>query len=502
MIKEVKDYCVKNGLLAEGDRVLLGLSGGADSVCLLLVLLELAKEMNLSIFPVHIHHEIRGEEADRDLDFCRNLCAEHDLYLVEKHFDVKGIAQEKGMSLEEAGRMIRYQEFNRLARGLCCNRIAVAHHKNDQAETVLFHFFRGSKLKGLAGIEPRRGMIIRPLLCVSRKEIEEYLRESGQIYCTDSTNLEDDYTRNKIRLNILPEAEEICSGATDHIASAAAYLQKVESFLVKLTDKLSQEAVEIKPSGIHLKIHAIRKADTLIAERLIYKLICDAAGEKKDVTSLHVRQCMELCDKQTGKEINLINGAIVSKSYDYLVFKRAPKEEKTEALDRPTFSVFDNLKKKLDELNKSEEPVNDEPALKPFEMSVTSFPCRVMGIPGVGRMTFDLIEAVPNAASFIEANGGIPKSSYTKWFDYDKIQGTVLLRRGEKEDNLALYADGKGKKLFDVLADLKIPKEERETMTVLVCDHDVLWIPGMRGSEAYRISDRTKRILTVTMYGK
>ena len=242
-VNRIKEYCRQKELLLQGDRVLVGLSGGADSVCLFLVLLSLAKEWNLSLVPVHVNHNIRGEEAEADEQFCKELCRSHGMELLVVSCDVPELAKERGWSLEEAGRNARYEAFFGLAAEHSCHRIAVAHHQNDQAETVLFQMFRGSRIRGLAGMDAKNGSIIRPLLNVTRTEIENYLNTQGQSYCVDRTNYEDDYTRNKIRNRILPLAGEVQPRAVEHVAETAEYLGRVEEFLTRLTDTLFAESV-------------------------------------------------------------------------------------------------------------------------------------------------------------------------------------------------------------------------------------------------------------------
>ena len=172
---KIKAFCRQKELFSPGDKVITGLSGGADSVCLFLVLLTMAQELGLTVVPVHVNHNLRGEEALADQQFCEELCRRYGLTLTVVSVPVAELAREQGLSLEEAGRNVRYEAFGEIAKEKQCNKIAVAHHKDDQAETVLFQMFRGSRLKGLAGMEAKNGSLVRPLLTVTREEIEEYL---------------------------------------------------------------------------------------------------------------------------------------------------------------------------------------------------------------------------------------------------------------------------------------------------------------------------------------
>lgn len=197
------------GMLKGGERVTAALSGGADSVCLLLVLNDLKERYSLKLDAVHVNHCIRGEEADRDEEFCRKLCERLGVELTVKRIDVPAIAAEKKQSLEEAARNVRYSVF---AEHSGIGLTATAHTASDNAETVLLNLARGTGLKGMCGIPPVRDNIIRPLIDVTRQDVENYLKELEQDFVTDSTNLDNDYTRNRIRHNIIPEILRINSG--------------------------------------------------------------------------------------------------------------------------------------------------------------------------------------------------------------------------------------------------------------------------------------------------
>ena len=237
-LRKVKEYIKQHGMLNQNDRVILGLSGGADSVCLFLMLHAMAKENGWLLYPVHVNHGIRGEEALEDQKFCEKLCEIYGYSCRVISVDVPGLAKLHGISEEEAGRNVRYEAFENLAAqleeqvGKDSVKIAVAHHKNDQAETVLHHLCRGTDVTGMAGIRSRRGNLIRPLLCLSREEIETYLRKECQPFQTDSTNQTDEYTRNRLRNCILPQlTEKINKKTVEHICELADTMAEVEDFL-------------------------------------------------------------------------------------------------------------------------------------------------------------------------------------------------------------------------------------------------------------------------------
>lgn len=235
---KIMGYADQHALLSPGDRIVVGLSGGADSVCLLLALQVLSVKLPLSLCAVHVEHGIRGQEALEDAAFCRQLCETRGIPFREVHCAVPERARREGLSLEEAGRKARYETFAQVLEAWGGTKIAVAHHREDQAETLLLHLFRGTHLAGMQGMRPRQEVIIRPLLDTSREEIEQWLCQQGVFWRTDSTNLTDDYARNRVRHRILPEARQINSAATEHLAETCGAIGEVMDYMEAEAEKL------------------------------------------------------------------------------------------------------------------------------------------------------------------------------------------------------------------------------------------------------------------------
>lgn len=208
MEQKVNAYIQKYHMLEKGEKIVIGVSGGADSVCLLFLLLSLRSEWDLKLQAVHVHHGLRGADADADEQYVRKLCQVQDVPLYVFHEDVKAYAKERGMTEEEAGRVLRRERFVQIKNETGASKIVLAHHKNDNVETVLWNLSRGSGIRGAGGIRPKNGDWIRPLLCVTREEIEDYLGERKIAYCEDATNKEDDYTRNRLRNHVIPYLQE------------------------------------------------------------------------------------------------------------------------------------------------------------------------------------------------------------------------------------------------------------------------------------------------------
>ena len=246
MLRKVINFTDKWQMLQKEDCVIAGVSGGADSVCLLFVLLELQKKIGFEIIVVHVNHGLRGPAADEDEAYVKRICREHGIICESYFVNVESIAKNRKQSTEEVGRDVRKECFSKTLQKYGGTKIALAHHQNDSAETFLFHLARGTGLKGLGGILPVNGNVIRPLLCLDRNEIEAYLKEQGVSYCVDQTNASDAYTRNRIRNHVLPYMEENVNGKTvEHINETMEQIRRIQDYLEKQTDSYWEKCVQI-----------------------------------------------------------------------------------------------------------------------------------------------------------------------------------------------------------------------------------------------------------------
>ena len=234
MLSKVKDYIKQHNLLNSNDLYIVALSGGADSVALLLFL----DEMGYQVHAAHCNFHLRGAESDRDEAFCESLCLQKNIPFHRIHFDTLTYAETHHVSVEMAARELRYGYFEQLRKDIGASGICVAHHRDDSVETVLLNLIRGTGLRGLTGIQPRKGYILRPLLCVSRQEIEHFLQERGQEYVTDSTNLVADVLRNKLRLQIIPLLQTLNPAAIDNILRSTEHLAEAQLVLDSISYKL------------------------------------------------------------------------------------------------------------------------------------------------------------------------------------------------------------------------------------------------------------------------
>lgn len=464
MIRKVYEYIQKYHMIEKNDTIVIGVSGGADSVCLFSILSEIQKLLPFSLHVVHINHQIRQEAGD-DAKFVEGLCASHQVpfYLVEK--DVGAIAKQERISEEEAGRLVRYRAFEEVLQSLSLKnasqgKIAVAHNKNDRAETMLFNLFRGSGIKGINGISPTRDNIIRPLLCLERKEIEDYLKEKNISYCIDATNEEDVYTRNKIRHHILPLAEEISNQAVSHMNETAQRLEEVENYLTSKAAEERKRCCKEENQQIKIDVERFRETDSILQTYIIRDCIYQIAGNKKDITSKHIKDVISLFTKQVGKFIILPYGMNARRTYSQVILSN---EERKEA----------------EETDKWKQNVK--------------VPGEII-IKGIGSFTFILLDASKKQQ--------ISEKTYTKWFDYDKIKKSLVLRTRETGDYLTINEKMDKKSLKQYLINEKIESSKRDKIILLTEENHVLWVVGHRISFQYKVTDSTKHILQVQFKGE
>ena len=311
MLEKVLDTIEQFDMLHRGDSVVIGLSGGADSVALAHILLRLAGRYSLTLSAVHVNHNIRTEGAMHDQQFVEKFCAENSLPLKVYSLDIKGIAQKYDLTLEEAGRQQRYAVFK--AAG--ADKTAVAHNLNDNAETMIMRLCRGTGLKGMGGILPVRDDIIRPLIMCSRDEIESYCRQNGLNWCTDETNLQTDYTRNKIRHLVLPVLKEINPDAISVLGKNALIFRQEND----LVEQLAAEAFERLKNGNTLDANDLSKLNDVLRYR-VYRIACENAVGLKDIAFRHIEIIDDLLDKPVGRRVDLPKGLCVIRDGGGLTF--------------------------------------------------------------------------------------------------------------------------------------------------------------------------------------
>jgi len=434
VMNTIKNY----NMILPNDNIVVGLSGGADSVALLHILVALKYALKIGqIFAVHINHGLRGKDATNDETFVQNLCDNMHIPLKIYDADVKGLAKAEKLSIEEAGRKLRYIYLNQASDALGGNcKIATGHHQNDNAETVIMNLARGAGLRGLCGIPPisgNTGSIIRPLLDVSRTEIEAYTKKHNLDYVQDASNHSQTYTRNRVRHTVLPAMETaINPKAVRTIATNTTWLRAEEEYI----EEIAQEtliACTVKEIG--LSIPKLENLHPAIARRVI-RLFIAQYRQLSDITVKHVQAVLDLTRAKTGKEAH-IPGLIARREYACLTLT-IPTEATSFGEYKLTDAVF---------------------------------------IPPLGK-TISLTHTTPNK-----------KPLCTKIFDYDMVKEPLVLRTRHSGDKITLGGNLPfTKKLQNYFIDEKIPKAKRDSIPIIASGSDVLWIMDSKNTVSSKYS--------------
>lgn len=476
MIRKILNYIDEYNMLDNCNNIVVGLSGGADSVCLINALAEIVrlhadKYGSISITAVHINHGIRGEEAERDEAFAKSVADNLGIKFMVYRLDIPGMAKQRGISEETAGRIARYECFRKTAAQLDTvhTRIAVAHHMDDQAETVLMHMIRGSSVDGLAGMRPVAGDIIRPLLCVSRTDIEKYLGGRAISFVTDSTNMDNGYTRNMVRNCIIPDIEKINPQFKQAVNNMSDDVAEYLDYIAYMTDKAEKMYVHYNERDVVIGAESVGDDYSgLIVRNLIKKAYSYIHGDIVNLYRVHIEDAFKLFGMENGKSINLPAGVIARKVPDGVMICEAGVMEHTS--DRDDFEIG------LDVMGKHAGEI-----VLPYCVHY-----------GKSKVEWEVIEN----KDLIKLND----NDYTKYFDYDMIKCNPVFRYRKAGDRCIIDVDGHARKLKQELIDRKIPSERRKDILMLAAGSDVVWAVGVRRYQQFLVTDETQKVLRISVY--
>jgi len=446
--ERVKATIEKYSMLSGGETVLVGLSGGPDSVCLLSVLNALKEELNLKLHAAYVDHGLRPDETPHEIEFCRKLCQEMSLPFIARTIDVRTYAKEKGMNMQEAARELRYRVFDELFHEIKADRIALGHTADDQMETFFMRFFRGSGPGGLSGIPPVRAKIIRPLIEVERQDIEEFLKVQDVHYVIDSSNLKEDYFRNRLRLSLIQEFKKINPRMAQTISRTMDILREEERYFDIVVTKALMKLISRKTDlRIELFLTPMESMDKVVLRRVLRRAIGETKG-LRGMEFVHIESIMGMIKEgKPGDRLSLPKGLRVIRNYATLVIT----SELPQRMDTVTLSV-------------------------------------------PGQAVMEDVKAVLNASleERVEAYGD---GKTVAVFDADKTGTTLTVRPREKGDFFCPIGFGKRKKLQDFFVDEKVPRDERDSIPLILSGNDIVWIAGFRGDERFRVTEETKRFL-------
>lgn len=426
-----------NNLVERGDGIVLGVSGGPDSMCMLHLFCSIREEWDLSLYAVHLNHEFRGTDADADALYVKEMCEAWQVPLYSFSSNVEALAKEWKTSFEDAGRRERYRLFFKVMADQKAEKIAVAQNKNDQAETVLMRLIRGSGLDGLSGIDYYRADgVIRPVLDISRADIEAYCQNHQLMARIDHTNEDEKYTRNRIRKSLLSEMKAVNPMVIDHIVQTSQLLKAENELLNDLTLETVERISQKDQNGLVVELNAFNKLNIALKRRVLRHCIQEIRGHLTDVTFDEIETVIELAKlKKTGNRKNYHENLTFEISYDKLMIHLGKQNNK-------------NFTYKLEVREMTREEYADYKLLAD-EIAI----------------------------------------------DKMKIAGELVIKTRTAGDRFFPMGLGGSKKVKDFFIDKKIPRDERDSIPIIWDEKGIVWIVGYRQDGRYVVDDNTSKIL-------
>jgi tRNA(Ile)-lysidine synthase len=438
----------KYSMLKGPETVLVGLSGGPDSVCLLTVMHRIKDAFDLKIHAVYVDHNLRPEETPAEISFCRELCGKVNADFRVKSVDVSGYAKEHHMNKQEAARALRYKAFYEAALEAGADKIALAHNADDQTETIFMRLLRGAGPSGLAGIPAKRGAVIRPLIETERRDIEDYLQRENIRYVIDSSNLQTDYFRNRFRMTIVPELKKLNPSLVQSVNRTASILQEEERYLDIIVTKTLMKMISRKTERrIELFLSPMEAMDIVILRRVLRRAL-EATEGLRGIGFIHIEDIIHLIKEgRSGDRLYLPKGIRVIKDYSLMVIT-------------------------------SEEP-------RKIESCELQVPGEAV-IVGAGLVL---------KASFVEGAEGFGDGKSSVVLDAESMCFPLKIRPRKPGDWFFPYGFGKRKKLQDFFVDGKVPRDERDSVPLVFSGDDVIWVAGYRADDRFRVTGGTKKFL-------
>jgi tRNA(Ile)-lysidine synthase len=414
------------------------------------------EEYNLKLYAAHVNHCLRGEEADKDEEYVKEFCRSLGIECFAKRIKLDDYAKEKGLSTESAGREVRYEFFQEIFKNVNADKIALAHNANDQAETVLMRIIRGSGMEGITGIKPVRGNIfIRPIININRGNIEDYCNINNLMPRIDKTNLESIYTRNKIRLELIPY---IANNFNEDIVSVlnrlADTIGKDNEYLETLSNEKYKTYCRKNGNKVIIDKEIFTEHEAILT-RVIRKAVNELKGNLYNVGKVHIYDLIKLQKSGTGKKINLPDNIIGFNNYGNVeLFMREYSSNKEDIKEHTLYIESNNY-------------------IEEFSINISM-----------------KLVSVTEKINFKE-------SEDVKYFDFDKIKGQISIRKRRNGDRFTPFGMSGSKKLKDLFIDMKVPQMERDRIPLVCFGEDIGWIVGYRISDNYKVDKTTKNILEI-----
>ena len=435
MLSKIKTYIAQNKLIPSDSTIIVGLSGGADSMALL----DILTLLDYRCIAAHCNFHLRGEESDADARFVKKWCKENDIEFPSIDFDTKQFAADRKISIEMAARELRYSWFEMVRKEFDAEVIAVAHHQDDSVETVLINLVRGTGISGLSGISPKNGKIVRPMLCVTRNEIENYLREREIPFRTDSTNHQDIYTRNHISLNVLPMLQKLNPSVNDAIYRTSQNVSEAEKVYKKAID------ADVKLVLQNNKVDIEKLKQTVSPSSVLFEILSPLGFHSSVIDDVK-----NSFDASSGKQF-------------YSASHRLIKDRNCFLIDKNDNSELGNQTYYID------------------------------------RVSQEISVPVHLDIQLIHPPTSIDKNSRFLYADADKLSFPLVLRKWQPGDWFIPFGMKGKKKLSDFFTDQKFNLKEKEETWILFSGEEVVWVVGHRLDNRFRISSKTQQILQIEL---
>lgn len=443
LIHKIKNTIIRENLIEKHDKILIGLSGGADSVFLLNILIQLQRDLDFEIYTCHINHSYR-DTALRDENFSRKISEENNIKFFSKKVDMKQYSIDNSISLEDSGRILRYKYFNEILKSEDLNKIAVAHHLDDQVETFFLHLFRGSGIDGLCGIQYQNKNIIRPLLDVSKSEILNYLDENDIDYVTDETNFVADVQRNKIRLEMLPYIQDNFNRSiSESIYRTVNILKDSKEIIDDVTNFKYKKLVNQENGEYFIDVNLFVREKKSVKRNIIRKLLIELNGSNQDIRMVYIDDIIELFDLKNGSQY-VFKDYSFFKSYDKVIIRKNLNNKKNQSVK--------------------------------FELGEISF----------GDFKIN---------SYLTENTNVKPSINKMIFDSKILSNNLFLRKRKNGDRIKLK--GFTKKVKSVFIDNKIAQIKRDNYPILSDEENVYAILSLKRSNLYMKNDNSKEVLVI-----
>lgn len=435
----------KNSLIKEGDKILAGFSGGADSLFMLFFLNKIAAKYRIEMSAFHLNHSLRGNESDGDEQFCREFCDKNGIKLYIEKIDINKYSKENKLSIEEAARIIRYNLFTNYASVAGANKVATAHNKSDSVETVVFNFFRGTGLAGLKGIPVQRENIIRPVLCLTKEEIRSYLAKNKLEFRLDSSNLSNDYTRNYIRNILLPDIKKnLNQSVEDSIEKFSFRMNSLSLFAEKMKDDLYQRFISLNSNSIKIALELFVEPNSLLAGEVLKRVFEEIINYEYSFSDY--AKIESLAGKNTGKSEQLKQNYIALRERDYI-------------------EIF-------------EEDGTDYQKIADF------LPGETLEFESI-KISSEIIDSVQYKES----------DRNSMFFDASKVTGKLTVRYWKDGDKFIPAGLNKHKKVSDFLQEQKVDIRSKRKQIVICNGEDIVIVAGLRINDKYRVKKETERII-------